>query len=149
MTAKFYVQAATPDKQALQALFDNLDLLQQHQDLILSNPIQNITTFIFKAAVFLPYIFLLSLCAWGNCCFCGNTRRGNKKIPIFIASPEVLFQVATHQDIGAKNKVLPTNIPRHSVNNYVRRYLSAAPVVRFMKNINRHRFPFPSSKPQI
>ena len=38
MTAKFYVQAATPDKEVLQALFDNLDLLQQHQDLILSHP---------------------------------------------------------------------------------------------------------------
>ena len=38
MTVSFYVQAATPDKQALQALFDNLDLLQQHQDLILSHP---------------------------------------------------------------------------------------------------------------
>ena len=55
MTARFYVQAATPDKEVLQALFDNLDLLQR------------------------PF-----LCAWGNCCFCGNTRHGNKKIHIFI-----------------------------------------------------------------
>ena len=38
MTVSFYVQAATPDKEVLQTLFDNLDLLQQHQDLILSNP---------------------------------------------------------------------------------------------------------------
>ena len=135
MTIKCYVQAATPDKEVLQALFDNLDLLQQHQDLILSNP---------KFYIFKPF-----LCAWENCCYCGNTRLGNKETPIFIALPEAFFREAIPQDIGAKSKVLPTNIRQPSESKSARQYLSAAPVVRFMTNINRHRFPFPSFKPQI
>ena len=61
MTVKFYVQAATPDKEVLQALFDNLDLLQQHQDLILSNPkYYNIS--IQGSGVFALYIPTFSLC---------------------------------------------------------------------------------------
>lgn len=38
MTIKFFVRADEPDTAALQALFENLSLLQQHRDLILSTP---------------------------------------------------------------------------------------------------------------
>ena len=38
MTLKFFVQPQKADDSVLQALFDNLSLLQQHQDLILANP---------------------------------------------------------------------------------------------------------------
>ena len=61
MTARFYVQAATPDKEVLQALFDNLDLLQQHQDLILSNP-KYYNIHIQGSGVFALYIPTFSLC---------------------------------------------------------------------------------------
>ena len=61
MTARFYVQAATPDKEVLQALFDNLDLLQRHQDLILSNP-KYYNIHIQGSGVFALYIPTFSLC---------------------------------------------------------------------------------------
>ena len=60
MTVSFYVQAATPDKEVLQALFDNLDLLQQHQDLILSNP-KYYNIHIQGSGVFALYIPTFSL----------------------------------------------------------------------------------------
>ena len=61
MTVKFYVQAVTPDKEVLQALFDNLDLLQRHQDLILSNP-KYYNIHIQGSGVFALYIPTFSLC---------------------------------------------------------------------------------------
>ena len=61
MTVSFYVQAATPDKEVLQTLFDNLDLLQQHQDLILSNP-KYYNIHIQGSGVFALYIPTFSLC---------------------------------------------------------------------------------------
>ena len=61
MTARCYIQAPTPDKQVLQALFDNLDLLLQHQDLILSDP-KYYNIHIQGSGVFASFIQGFSLC---------------------------------------------------------------------------------------
>ena len=147
MTVKFYVQAATPDKEVLQALFDNLDLLQQHQDLILSNPkYYNIP--IQGSGVFALYIPTFSLCLGELLLLWQHTPWKQEDTYFYCITGSPLSGSNTSR-YGTKNKALLTNIRRPLANSFVRRYLSAAPVARFMMNTNRHRFPFPNFKPQI
>lgn len=61
MTVKFFVRADEPDRKALQALFDNLPLLQKHKDLILSDS-RYYNICIPGSGVFALYIPTFTLC---------------------------------------------------------------------------------------